>query len=275
VSAQDEEFWSEVGDEKKDQPIEEEGAHGQPKQSDAQLLRKYVAKEEEAKIIKRTGLPWESSDEGFFDRYWDTAIAITNHPLETWAAMRLADGFGKPFKFLLTGALFGSFFNMLYALIAQGVVLFTLFKAIPADEIPAGLEATIAIGLSVYFFSGFTMGLLGMLLGGYIQAGLLQLTLAMVGIKNTTYEATFRVVAYSQGTVMVWTVVPILGTLFGAFVSLIALTSGIAVTYKATQGKAFAAIFLSALVLPAVIVAIAILLGLILGALGVAAALTT
>ena len=97
--------------------------------------------------------------------------------------------------------------------------------------------------------------------------------LAMVGIKNATYETTYRVVAYAQGTVMVWTVVPVLGSLFGACISLVALTSGIAVTYNTSQGKAFAAIFLSALILPAVIVGIAVLLGLILGALGVAAAL--
>jgi hypothetical protein len=270
----DEEFWSELGAGNKSQQVQEEGSHGQPKQSDAQLLKRQLGKIEEQEVIKRTGLPWESSEEGPLDRYWDTAIAITNRPLETWATMKLGGGMGKPFGFLLTGALFGSFFNMMYALAAQGVVIFTLFKAIPQDKIPEGIEVKIALALAAYFFAGFTLGIVGTLLGGYIQAGFLQLTLMMVGVKDASYEKTFRVVAFSQGTVLVWTVVPVLGGLFGLFILLITLTSGISVTYGISQGKAFAAIFLTALVLPAVIVGIALVLGLILGALGVAASLT-
>ena len=131
----------------------------------------------------------------------------------------------------------------------------------------------IAIALTVYFFVGFAMSFIGMILGAFLQAGFLQLSCTMLGMKEVNYEATYRVVAYSQGTIMVWTVVPILGSLFALVVSLIALTTGIAATYNTNHGKAFAAIFLSSLVLPFVIAAIALVLGIILAALGVAAAI--
>lgn len=275
MNPHDEEFWSEVGEKDDSLPQQEEqDPHGGEKQSDAQLLKMHLGRVEEDAKIQRTGLPWESSDEGFFDRYWDTTVALTNHPSDTWATMRLKGGLGSPFKFLLIGAIFGSFFNALYAVFREGI---NGLAEVDINEIPQDIQVKLAIAFVVLFLIAWVMGIIGSLATAYAQAGILMLTSAMVGIKGATYETSFRVSAFAYGTMLVWTVVPVLGSLFGLIVWVVTLTIGVAATYNTSRGAAFGAVFLSLLPLPIVLLMIILMLGLILGllftALGVAAAI--
>jgi ABC-type multidrug transport system permease subunit len=264
LSAQDEEFWSELP-ENEPKPAyyeEEKEAPKSEKKTDAQVLKTYFKDDTEEKILQRTGLPWEDSDEGFFDRYWDTAIAIMNHPLDAWATMKLQDGFGKPVTFLLMGAVFGSFFSMLYAVLFNLVMVFSnsqaameaaakaAEKASDASGSPetaeavAGITTAVILTLLLILCLGFVINVIVMLIGGFVQAGLMQLMLMVVGIKNTNYQTTFRVVAYTQGSIMVWTVVPVLGGLLATGLWFAGMITGFANAYDTTQGKAAAAVLL-------------------------------
>jgi len=248
LSPEDEEFWSEVGGEPQGphQP-EEEAPAGPEKKSDAQVLKMYFEDKTEEKELRRTGFPWEISDEGFFDRYWDTAVAIMNHPSDTWATMKLGGGYGKPLTYLLTGAAFGCFFGAVWVVAINLVVLFTTIQGMQLEEgqvRPPMFTTAIVVGLAVVFFGGFLGGAVAVVIGNFIQAALVHLMAKVVGIKDTNYETTFRVVSYANGSIMVWSVIPLFGGLFGLIVWLYSVTFGLASSYNVPNQKAALAVIL-------------------------------
>ena len=112
----DEEFWSDLN-QKTEAASSEADPHKTEKTSDAKLLKKVLGKAEQAKVIKRIGMPWERPMDGrMFDRFWDTAIGVMNNAQETFAEMKVTGGIGSPFKFLIIGAVLGSLIGAVYGL---------------------------------------------------------------------------------------------------------------------------------------------------------------
>lgn len=80
-------------------------------------------------------------------------------------------------------------------------------------------------------------------LGMYLVAGVTHLCLMLVGGANEGYEATFRVVAYSQGTALLG-IIPILGRIAGAIWQVCLLVVGLREVHGASTGEALAAVLI-------------------------------
>lgn len=76
-----------------------------------------------------------------------------------------------------------------------------------------------------------------------IGSGVIHLCLTLLGGASENYEATFRVVAYSQGTALLG-IVPVLGAMVGAIWNICIVTVGLREVHGAGTGQAIAAILL-------------------------------
>lgn len=267
----DEEFWSEL-DEKKEAPPSEEDAHKPVKRSDAQILKKMLGKAEEAKQIKRIGVPWERPrDGGMFDRYWDTAIGVMNHSTDTFAEMRVTGGTGGPLKFLILGALLGAIILSVYVTAASAVSAFSAgggagITAPSADEGTGGEAVATAAGTAVtvgmvvggiiVFFGIFFGGAIGGTIHVFLQAAGLHLALPIAGVKDVTFEKNFRVAAFTNGSIFLCNIVPVLGAAFMLFLWFNGMIKGLESVYEVPNKTAVLAVLILfiPLVLPIVAV---------------------
>jgi len=266
----DEEFWSELDEKKEDAPVQED-AHAPVKRTDAQILKKMLGKAEEAKVVKRIGMPWERPKEGgMFDRYWDTAIGVMNHSTDTFNEMKLGGGIGSPMKFLIVGVLLGSLIGAVYGLVGNVVrIVGDADLSSEVDEDAEGEEAeaapkstgivvtpAMAIYMVVAFFATFIGGAIGGVVHTFLQAAGLQVTLPMVGVKDANFETNFRVAAFTNGSIYLCNIVPGLGGAFMLFLWFNGMIKGLESVYKVPAKTAGLAVFILfiPLVLPIVAV---------------------
>jgi len=263
LNPHDEEFWSEVG-EKKEAVPDEPVAPKPVKKSDAQLLKHVLGKVEEAKVVKRIGMPWERPREGsMFDRFWDTAIGVMNHTSETFAEMRVTGGMGSPLRFLLLGAILGSLIGAVYGLIGKAITVISASGALDqltegeeAAPVGAVVTAAMIIYMVVAFFGTFFGGIIGGIIHTYLQAAGLQLALPMVGVKQAGFEKNFRVAAFTNGSIYLCNIVPGLGAAFMLFLWFNGMIKGLESVYAISNKTAVMAVLLLfiPLVLPIVLV---------------------
>ncbi len=255
----DEEFWSELNEKKESAPREEKDPHKGEKKTDAQILKKLLGKAEEAKVIKRIGMPWERPLQGgMFDRYWDTAIGVMNHATETFAEMKLQGGIRGPFVFLLIGTIAGSL------ILAGFVTLWNVNTLVSAMQAPAAaasdakgaggaaaeppppaarvLATADVVRVVLACVGTFALAIVVGLVHVLLQTVCLQLGLAMAGVKNSGFEKNFRVTAFTNGSVFLANVVPVLGVAFMLFLWFNGLVKGIVSVYEMPPNKATLAV---------------------------------
>jgi hypothetical protein len=153
-------------------------------------------------------------------------------------------------------------------ILRQGDLINPLIFAIICYEVAAilgGLLGLIGIGTTNQGFGGFITSIIlapiFAAIGLFIGAGILYLlVMLIVGSRNSGFEATFRVVAYSAVTSLVsW--IPIIGwilSLYGIYLSIV----GIREVHNTTTGKAALVVLIPA----AVVLLIVLLLFIVIGA---------
>lgn len=251
----DEEFWSEL-DEKKDEGPAEVDHHAPVKRTDAQILKKMLGKAEAAKVVKRTGLPWERPKEGgMFDRYWDTAIGVMNHGKDTFDVMKIGGGTGAPLRFLIIGALFGALLAGVYVTVGNVIEFVSNPPSTQVESeggadgeeaAPVGAVMTVAIAIALVIL--FVIVFFGVAIGGilhaYLQALILQIALPMVGATDVSFEKNFRVAAYTTGSVFLCNIVPGLGLGFMLFLWCNGIYKGVESVYQLPSNKAVLAVLI-------------------------------
>ena len=158
-----------------------------------------TAEKTEKKSLRRP-VPWENRSElGLWQGIYDTVKAVLFSPDKFFGSLRHKGGIGEPFAFgLLTGAVGGMFSVFWQFLILSGGLL--------------------SIG---HIFAGqFTFGLIFLILIVFIPIGIMialfvtsavwHLFLLILKGADNGFEATFRVIAYSQA-VQLWGIIPIIG----------------------------------------------------------------
>ena len=177
----------------------------------------FQGKEKKAeKVRKRKGAPWESrSNLGLWHGIYDTFKAVLFSPEVFFSSLSFEGGVGEPLAF---GLLVGSLGRMV------GVFWqFLIFSS--------GLLA-----FSQSVFSHFTMGLIFLIviviipffliLSMFIYSGILHLLLLIVSGGKNRFEATFRVVAYSQAA-QAWVLIPFIGGWIGRIWQLVVQIIGL------------------------------------------------
>jgi hypothetical protein len=182
----------------------------------------------------RGGLPWEHRQErGFFSAFTETLVMVLTKPGTAFTVMRTEGGLGEP---------------LLYAIIGGGVgviVWFIFSLALNSFGLLNPRETGFGpmVGMSVSFVV-LVWRLVAVALAPFILGGLVHLSLMLVGGANKTFETTFRVISFSQGSTAPLQLVPCCGGLVALVWFLVANCIGVARAHEIDTGRATLAVML-------------------------------
>jgi hypothetical protein len=221
------------------------------------------------------GTPWDSRTRiGFLTALVETTRQVLTGPTEFFRAMPVTGGIGSPLFYGVILAWFGAAAASLYSALFHSIVGAGLVEALMRLVDPSAVPASSPFAGVMEGWGGF---LLQLVFGGVfaaigivIYSGILHLALLLLGGAQRGFEASLRVVSFSQAVSIVF-LVPFCGQLAGPFWALVLYVIGVAQAHRIGYGKAIAAVLLPLLV---VCCCCGALLGLIfLGAAGLASQL--
>ena len=193
----------------------------------------------------REGTPWERRDQiGFASGLIETTQAVLTAPAAFFRSMPVTGGIGSPLLYALILGYAGIVVNAIYDFVLTSIVgtSFGSFGDLGAEnEAMARMIPFIqgGIGLGVKLVLGPVI-LLVMI---FLIAGIMHLGLMATGSAARGFEATLRVMCYSEATAVLH-VIPICGQLIAFFYMLVILTIGLAEAHGTTRGKAALAVLL-------------------------------
>jgi hypothetical protein len=188
--------------------------------------------------VPRSGLPWEHRQElGFFGAFIETLVMVLTKPGTAFAIMRIEGGLTEP---------------LLYAVIGGGVgviVWFIFSVALNSLGVLNPRETGFApmLGMSVSFVM-LVWRLVVVAIVPFVFGGLVHVSLMLVGGAKKTFETTFRVISFSQGSTAPLQLVPCCGGLVALVWFLVANCIGVARTHEIDTGRATFAVLLPVIV---------------------------
>ena len=187
----------------------------------------------------RTGLPWEHRQgRGFFNAFIETLVMVLTRPAEAFGIMKREGGLGEPLIYALIGGCVGGIASFLFSLGFQSLGLFT-------DRHDSGLAAMAGLGI------GSAMIILlpvFIVIGLFIGSAIVHLCLMIVGGANQSFEATFRVLAFSHGSAGPLQIIPLCGGLISGVWAVVCTCFGLARAHETDTGRAVLAVFLPLIV---------------------------
>jgi hypothetical protein len=186
----------------------------------------------------RTGLPWEHRQErGFVNAFIETLAMVLTKPDLAFRMMKTEGGFGEPLLYAIIGGGIGVVVWFVFSLILNSVGILN----------PRQTGLGPMVGMSVSFVM-LVWRVLAVAVAPFIFGGLVHLSLMLVGGANKSFETTFRVVSFSQGSTAPLQLVPCCGGLVALVWFLVASCIGVARTHEIDTSRATLAVLLPIIV---------------------------
>jgi hypothetical protein len=187
----------------------------------------------------RSGLPWEHRQErGFFNAFVETLVMVLTKPGEAFAVMKREGGLGEPLIYGLIGGSLGGIVSLLFSLGLQSAGLF-------ADRHNTfGAMAGMGAGSAAFII----LIPLFVVIGLFIGSAIVHLCLMIVGGANQSFETTFRVLAFSQGSAGPLQMIPVCGGLISGVWGLVCSCIGLARAHETDTGRVVIAVLLPLIV---------------------------
>jgi len=164
----------------------------------------YLKKEEDRETEKRSATPWERRLElGLWKGIKQTIKSVLFSPKHMFSSMPVKDGWREPLAF---GLLVGSISSMC-AFFWEFLIAHSGFLR-PFGSFSNSLSSPI-IFLIFIFLSPLLVSI-----SIFISSLIIHFLLLLVRAGNNRFEATLRVMAYSQAT-RIWSILPFIGSLIG------------------------------------------------------------
>ncbi len=188
--------------------------------------RYHGLEEQTEKESMSKGSPWENRSElGLWKSIFQTIKEVLFTPDAFFSGMIFRGGFREPLAFgLLVGSLGGMVGAFWQVLLMSGGLLFM-------DESLFG-----QVSLHIYFLSTMAFVPIIVIFAIFISSLVLHVLLAIVRGANNGYEATFRVISYSQA-VQVWGFIPFIGTWISWIWQLIVQVIGLREIHKTSYAR--------------------------------------
>ncbi|MBC8233468.1 YIP1 family protein [bacterium] len=182
---------------------------------------------------ERTGPPWENRDRlGFFTAIWETIKGVLINPTQTFAEMRTEGGIGMPILYAIILGSIGGIAGVVW----QG--LFSTLDFMANQEIAKYIASAVPLVLMT------TLMPIIIAIGLFISSGIVHVCLIIVGGPDKGLEATFKIFAYTSGSVALFQIVPFCGGIVGFVWGLVCEIIGLKEAHGTTTGKAILAILL-------------------------------
>jgi hypothetical protein len=187
----------------------------------------------------RSGLPWDDRQQkGFFSAFIETLQMVLTRPVEAFTVMRREGGFGEPLIYAVVGGSVGAIVSFLFSLLLHSFGMFT------DQRNPLGAMAGMGIG-SIGFI---ILAPLAIVIVLFIVAGIVHLCLMIVGGANQSFETTFRVLAFTQGSTGVLQLIPVCGGVIAAVWGIVVNCIGLARAHETDTGRAALAVIIAVIV---------------------------
>jgi hypothetical protein len=191
---------------------------------------------------RRPAIPWDERDRiGLVSALVETTREVLARPTAFFRAMPVTGGLGSP---------------LLYAVVVGwiGLVASAFYQAIFRSVVGSGLGAFGSERPEIVALLGFVEGWAGfvaqavfggvfVVIGVFLAAGILHVMLLILGGARRDFEATFRVVSFSQATSLLF-LVPFCGQLVAGIWTLVLYVLGLAEAHQIGHGKAAVAVLL-------------------------------
>jgi hypothetical protein len=200
----------------------------------------------------RSGLSWEHRQErGLFNAFVETLVMVLTKPGEAFTVMKREGGLGEPLIYALIGGCLGGIVSLLFSLGLQSVGFFANRHDTFAAMTGMGVGSAAFIVLVPLFI----------VIGLFIGSAIVHLCLMIVGGANQSFETTFRVIAFSQGSTGPLQMIPICGGLIAGVWALVCNCIGLARAHETDTGRAVLAVFLPLIVCCGGVLLIALMFG--------------
>jgi len=164
----------------------------------------YLIKEEDRATEKRSATPWERRLElGLWKGIKQTIKSVLFSPKHMFSAMPVKDGWREPLAF---GLLVGSISSM--------CAFFWEFLMANSGLLKPFGGVSISLSLPIIFLIFIFLSPLLVSISIFISSLIIHFLLLLVRAGNNRFEATLRVMAYSQAT-RIWSILPFIGSLIG------------------------------------------------------------
>lgn len=187
----------------------------------------------------RTGLPWdERHTKGFFSAFIETLQLVLTRPSEAFTLMKREGGFGEPIIYALIGGCAGGVVSFLFSLGFQSIGFFADRRNAFATMAGMGAGSVVFLVLLP----------LMIVIGLFIGAAIIHLCLMIVGGAKQSFETTFRVIAFTQGSIGPLQMIPVCGGLVACVWALVLYCIGLARAHETDTGRAVLAVLLPLIV---------------------------
>ena len=164
----------------------------------------YIKKEGDEEDKKRYATPWENRLHfGLWKGVKQTITSVLFSPRNMFATMPVKEGLREPLAF---GLLVGSISSM--------CAFFWEFLIAHSNLLESFDGLFLSVGAPIIFLIFIFLSPLLVSLSIVISSLFIHLLLLLVRAANNRFEATFRVVAYSQAT-SIWSIIPFIGSPIG------------------------------------------------------------
>jgi hypothetical protein len=182
----------------------------------------------------RSGLPWEHrAERGFFSAFAETLQMVLTKPSDAFSVMHTEGDFGGPLLYAIIGGAIGVIIWFVLAIALNSLGVFGNRE----DALGSMLGMTVSVML-------FLWRLVGVVVAPFIFGALVHVSLMLLGGAKKTFETTFRVIAFSQGSTAPLQLMPCCGGLIALVWWLVANCIGIARAHEIDTGRATFAVFL-------------------------------
>ena len=185
-----------------------------------------------------SGLPWdERQTKGLLNAFIETLQMVLTKPVAAFTVMKRGGGLGEPLLYAVIGGTFGGVFAVTYNFALR---LFTPF----GDR--QGAVAHLFGGLGWIFLLVLTP--LFVAIGMFIASAILHVCLMIVGGAKQSFETTFRVVCFAEGSASPLLVIPFCGGFIVGIWKIVLYCIGLARAHETDTGRAVIAVLLPVIV---------------------------
>jgi len=186
----------------------------------------------------RSGLPWdERQTKGLFNAFIETLQIVLSRPAAAFTAMKRDGGLGEPLLYAIIGGTFGGVFAVTYN--------FALRSFAPFGDRHGALTHLFG-GLGWIFLLVLTP--VFVVVGMFVASAILHVCLMIVGGAKQSFETTFRVVCFAEGSASPLLVIPFCGGLITGIWKVVLYCIGLARSHETDTGRAVIAVLLPLIV---------------------------
>lgn len=178
------------------------------------------------------GIPWETEQSAH--SMFETIKSVLLESQDTFARAGKNVGIGPAFVYVLILGIAGGLISQLWSMATTG-----LMGNLAGLEGMEGFEGLGAMATSGVI--GFVLVPVWVVVFVFLVSGLVHLTLMIAGGANAGFEATFRVVAFAQGSTAPMYLVPVIGGLIGLVWQVVVGIIALKEMHETTTGRAAAA----------------------------------